>query len=416
MPLNQPHYRSIASTLIRRIVLLAGLCLLAMTLLQAALAYHNSESQVAHAVGEIAENSLPMLSLSLWDIEPEVIQRQVNWLAGLPEIGRAKVLASTGQNFEAGALPSEAAGGEAPTHTLAILAPQGGKTVGQLQLWVDPNYLYKQILAQTLTVAMGYCVFTALLCLVVAWMLRRDLQRPLQQIARFALELKPQEISRPLVLDRARSDHPDEIDLVTHGFRQLQGELQSHIANLDGLVAERTQQLEKLIGEVHRLSITDALTGCFNRRVIEERLPSEIERARRYGRPLSVIFADIDHFKLINDTHGHPAGDAVLRDFGNLLMGQLRNQVDWVARYGGEEFLIVLPESDLAHARLAAERLREFVGAQPAIWEGKFIARTASFGVAQCGPDEGVADLLTRADAMLYHAKNEGRDRVAVSG
>jgi PleD family two-component response regulator len=76
---------------------------------------------------------------------------------------------------------------------------------------------------------------------------------------------------------------------VTQGFRQLQGELQSHIANLDNMVAERTQQLENLIGEVHRLSITDALTGCYNRRVIDERLPSEIERARRYGRALSVI-------------------------------------------------------------------------------------------------------------------------------
>ena len=416
MSLNQPHYRSIAATLIRRIVLLAGLCLLAMTLLQAGLAYRGSQAQVEHAVSEIADNSLPMLSLSLWDIEPEVIQRQMNWLAGLPEIGRARVLASTGQVFEAGALTSEPGGDAVPTHTLEIMAPQGGKAVGQLQIWVDPGYLYQQILANTLTIVAGYGVFTALLCLVVAWMLRRDLQQPLQQIARFASELKPQEISRPLVLDRARSDHLDEIDLVTQGFRQLQGELQSHIANLDGLVAERTQQLEKLIGEVHRLSITDALTGCFNRRVIEERLPSEIERARRYGRPLSVIFADIDHFKVINDTHGHPAGDAVLRDFGTLLLGQLRNQVDWVARYGGEEFLIVLPESDLVHARQAAERLREYVASQPAVWEGLVIPRTASFGVAQCGPDEGVADLLARADAMLYHAKNEGRDRVEVSG
>jgi hypothetical protein len=187
--MNQPHYRSIAATLIQRIVLLALLCLLAMTALQALLAYRDSQAQVEHAVSEIADNSLPMLSLSLWDIEPEVVQRQVNWLAGLPEIGRARVLASTGQTFDAGVLPERA--DAAPTHTLEITAPQGGKTVGQLQLWVDPGYLYREILDNTLTIAAGYVVFTALLCLVVAWMLRRDLQRPLQQIARFASELAP---------------------------------------------------------------------------------------------------------------------------------------------------------------------------------------------------------------------------------
>ena len=153
-----------------------------------------------------------------------------------------------------------------------------------------------------------------------------------------AAELKPQELSRPLKLERPPRDHQDEIDLVTQGFTQLQSDLRSHIANLDHLVAERTQQLEKLIEEVHRLSITDALTGCFNRRVIEERLPAEIERARRYGRALSVIFADIDHFKAINDQLGHAAGDAVLRDVGVLLLGQVRTPVTGWRGTAGRSF------------------------------------------------------------------------------
>lgn len=411
---NRSRFRSIAATLIQRIVWLAGGCLLVMLVLQGWLTFRETQLRMDHALAEIADNSLPMLSVSLWDIEPEVVQRQVNWLASLPEIGRVRVLASTGQTFEAGALAMDLRG--EPLRTLEIPAPQGVKPVGRLELWVEPGYQAEQVLHDTLGIVAGYVLFTVLLCLLVGWMLRRDLQRPMQQIARFAAELKPQELSRPLLLERPPRDHQDEIDLVTQGFTQLQSDLRSHIANLDHMVAERTQQLERLIEEVHRLSITDALTGCYNRRVIEERLPAEIERSRRYARPLSVIFVDIDHFKTINDGLGHAAGDSVLRDVGALLLGQLRTPVDWVARYGGEEFLIVLPESDLDHASRAANRLREMIEAQPVHVEGRLVPMTASFGVAQCGPDEGVADLLARADAMLYHAKTEGRNRVSVSG
>ncbi|MBV8621238.1 MAG: diguanylate cyclase [Curvibacter sp.] len=407
------RFRSIATTLIQRIVALAFVCLLVMSGVQGFLEYQQTQQRADVAVQDIADNSLPMLSLSLWDIEPESIQRQVNWLASLPEIGHVRVQASTGQWFEAGD-PERAK--TSPDRRMPINAPQGGKAVGELDLWLNPGYLLMNTLIRTINMVAGYVLFTAILCLAVAWMLKRQLQQPLQQIARFAVELKPQELSKPLLLTRPERRHVDEIDLVTDGFRQLQGDLRSHIGNLDNMVAERTQQLEKLIEEVHRLSITDALTGCFNRRVIEERLPSEIERARRYGRPLSVIFTDIDLFKQINDERGHAAGDVVLREVASRLLAQLRTQVDWVARYGGEEFLIVLPESDLEMASRAAERLRETIEGQPVLSEGITLHITASFGVAQCAPDEGMADLLSRADAMLYHAKAEGRNRVMVSG
>src|SRR5690606_22543076 len=112
----------------------------------------------------------------------------------------------------------------------------------------------------------------------------------------------------------------------------------------DQTVEERTRQLNDLVNEIQRLSITDALTGCYNRRLIEQRLPAEMERSRRYRRPLAVVFVDIDHFKPINDRWGHAAGDEVLREIGRRLLGAVRSQIDWIARYGGEEFLIVLPE------------------------------------------------------------------------
>jgi diguanylate cyclase (GGDEF)-like protein len=407
------RFRSIASSLIQRIVLLAVLCLAAMSGLQAYLGYRESVHNIDRAVKEVADNSLPMLSSSLWDIEPQVIQRQVNWLSSLPEIGRVRVVASTGQVFEAG---SHSLDQSPASHLLEIAAPQGSAPVGRLELWVEPDYVLSQMIRNILNSVMGYLLFSTLLCVVLSLILKRDLGVPLRQIADFASGLKPHELSRPLIINRPQRPHQDEIDLVCAGFRQLQGDLQNHIANLDSMVAERTQQLERLIEEVHRLSITDALTGCFNRRVIEERLPAEIERARRYGRSLSIIFADIDYFKAINDELGHAAGDLVLREVAAVFLGQLRSQVDWVARYGGEEFLIVLPESDLEKATGAAERLRELIAAQPLFCDGRMVKLTVSFGVAQCAPDEGTADLLSRADAMLYHAKAEGRNRVKVSG
>lgn len=113
--------------------------------------------------------------------------------------------------------------------------------------------------------------------------------------------------------------------------------------------AKRILDLErslKTANEETRISaITDPLTGSYNRCCLAERLPQEIKRARRYGRPLSLVLCDIDHFKKVNDTHGHQAGDRVLKEFVRSITESIRDKVDWVARYGGEEFLIIFPET-----------------------------------------------------------------------
>ena len=138
---------------------------------------------------------------------------------------------------------------------------------------------------------------------------------------------------------------------------KLQTALHEHIHNLDDLVNERTAQLEKLLEEIRHLSVTDGLTGCYNRRALQDKLPEEIERAQRYHRPLAVVFMDIDHFKQFNDQHGHQLGDEVLRSAAKHVAGTLRQGVDWIARYGGEEFVLVLPETPLEAAIAIAHRL-----------------------------------------------------------
>lgn len=169
--------------------------------------------------------------------------------------------------------------------------------------------------------------------------------------------------------------------------------------------------------ENRRLSITDPLTGAHNRRYLMDQLPREMERAGRYGRELAVIMCDVDHFKKINDTYGHLVGDEVLKWFVLALQKAVRGS-DWVARYGGEEFVIVLPETSLSNAAIAAEHLREYVAAGAFANSGEPFAVTASFGVAgwnHAVPREATLDaLIGRCDAGVYASKAAGRNRVTV--
>ncbi len=164
------------------------------------------------------------------------------------------------------------------------------------------------------------------------------------------------------------------------------------------------------------LSITDALTGAYNRRYLMEQLPRELERCRRYAYPLSVLMCDVDHFKKINDVRGHAAGDEVLQQFASRTQKSIRSTSDWVARYGGEEFLVVLPETSQEGALHVAEKLRDLISATPFATRNGDCAVTASFGVAstgQNGPDISlkVEALIRTADECLYQSKQSGRNR-----
>jgi diguanylate cyclase (GGDEF)-like protein len=171
--------------------------------------------------------------------------------------------------------------------------------------------------------------------------------------------------------------------------------------------------------EIRLLSRTDPLTGSFNRGYLNERLPQELKRALRYRHPLSIILCDIDHFKNLNDTWGHPFGDEVLKGFAACITRLIRKDIDWLARYGGEEFLVVLPETESKGALLHAERLRQAIADLRFDSQGEAVGITASFGVATLdagrrrNPAEAVEDLIREADDYLYQAKGNGRDRVA---
>lgn len=182
-------------------------------------------------------------------------------------------------------------------------------------------------------------------------------------------------------------------------------------------ILELERSLRKANEEIRILSIKDALTGCYNRGCLTERLPREIKRAVRYRRPLSVVLCDIDRFKKVNDTYGHLAGDTVLKAFARIINESIRNGIDWLYRYGGEEFLIILPETRFERAMKVAERLRKSVAEGSIETTQGTIKITASFGVT--GFDSSIPDLhispdliIKKADDNLYQAKKQGRNTV----
>lgn len=171
--------------------------------------------------------------------------------------------------------------------------------------------------------------------------------------------------------------------------------------------------LQDLNRELREYSFRDPLTGARNRRFLMEYLEQQRLFELRHAMGLCIIILDIDHFKRVNDTLGHPVGDVVLKDLANVGQGCLRDS-DMLARYGGEEFIAVLPKTNLQDAMMVAERLR--AGVEFHTFAGVPWTVTASFGVAEMRKDESIESLISRADIALYWSKKEGRNRVSRSG
>jgi diguanylate cyclase (GGDEF)-like protein len=218
-----------------------------------------------------------------------------------------------------------------------------------------------------------------------------------------------------LILSRRLMHFQRELQGYNEKLGEQAGQLQELNERLENKVAERTRQLERANRRLREekislqiTSITDGLTGLYNRTYSLDRFEKELGKARRYGKRLSIIMFDLDHFKQVNDSYGHQAGDLVMQRVGALFRHILRES-DLAGRYGGEEFLIVLPEADVEEAERVAERIRSEIAEFS--WPEMDIRVTVSGGVAQFAGD--TADqLLQRADYLLYKAKEMGRNRI----
>jgi diguanylate cyclase (GGDEF)-like protein len=195
-------------------------------------------------------------------------------------------------------------------------------------------------------------------------------------------------------------------------YANLLDKSKAEMAKLSVEMINELLEKNKEIEFLREQTTIDSMTSIHNYKGFSEYLSRELSRAKRYKRPLSLIFSDIDHFKLVNDTFGHLAGDCALKAVAICLKNGLR-EADYLARYGGEEFAIILPESNIESAFLVAERLREKIKSQNIVYKDKAISLTMSFGVG-CMPtnqDLSSDSLIKMADDALYKAKAQGRNR-----
>jgi len=168
-------------------------------------------------------------------------------------------------------------------------------------------------------------------------------------------------------------------------------------------------------GQMDEAANTDPLTQIFNKRCLLEALEAHVAHARTTASPYAVVFCDLDHFKAVNDTHGHDAGDAVLQEFCQLVKSRFVRRNDVFARYGGEEFVVLLPGTNAEGAARVAERIRGAVSSHLFTYGPRALTVTVSIGVAELGDDIEAADLIRRADRAMYASKDRGRNRITLA-
>ena len=256
---NQP-FRPIASSLVRKTVLLAIVGALVVTVIQGWLFYRYESNQFDESIEDIIQANLPLLATSIWDIEPEIVQRQLDVLAGRQQIAYVRVRVNTGQVFSAG-LARYAEMPDFRSFDIPYPTRQKGR-IGTLEVKTNQQLLHTIVLKGLIGILIGYFGLTGLICLLIHYVLRRDLQQPMTQVAKFAAGLKPGTLTDRLEIPHRHKPHRDEIDLVAEGFRALQESLNAHIQNLDVLVAERTGELAGALEAIKELSVIDYLSGC----------------------------------------------------------------------------------------------------------------------------------------------------------
>ena len=416
-------FRSLTSTLIRSIVHAGAACAIIVSLAQLALTYHTQRSNFESEVESIAETNVPLLSVNLWDIEPDAIRRQMKGIVDRPQIAHARLEAVTGQEFESG---NEKRRGAAGSIVLPIPYPEGKPgALGTLQVSPNVDHLYRQLAIDALVVLAGCAVLTGLISVVVAVILRRQLEMPMQRIAEFAGSLRPAKLTRPLNLMRPHRRWRDEIDEVAEGFRVLQDDIRHHVEDLDRQVAQRTAELERANLRLEGLSRRDPLTGLANRRHFDQERTRAWDEMVASRRPISLMMLDIDFFKHYNDTYGHAAGDECLVAVARALAGTFQKLGELAVRMGGEEFAVIFDNVVLDDAMARAENFRRKVYELAIPHTKSAYGRvTVSIGVSSVDPGElpgyvargtaasGTAELLGRADQALYEAKAAGRNRV----
>lgn len=440
--MHEARFRPITARITRTVLLWGLLGALLVGMSAALLARRSAEARLHDALHDYARTLAPGVADAMYDLEQDRVKAQLSTALLIPGVGYAAAMDRESLFAESGdpALREAADVLAFPLIRYAAQEPEPGtgstvsrehgvltvrswkqravlaqdRTIGVLKIALDRAAIEREAMTAAAWAVLPCLLLTGVVLATALVVVRRQLQQPMREMADFVNRLGADRLDERLQLSQRSTNTRDEMDLMAAGFSALQDRVAEHVRELDARVAERTEQLQIALDKLKVLAITDPLTACHNRLAFSQKYPEALAHAERYGRPLSLVFCDVDRFKSINDNHGHPVGDQVLAAMGHCLRDALRASSDWVARYGGEEFVLVLPETPLSQAQDVAERLRQQIEQTLAVAlpGGQALRVTASLGVAEYRPGERGEDLLTRADEQLYAAKQAGRNQV----
>jgi len=427
-----------SGSLAARLVWATLIFCLAFTLLTAALrawsAWQTHRDTMSAELAQLDQVFQRTLAKAIWEMDREALQAHVDSAANVASVGRVTLtIRQAGRPPEMlerrrdGWTPSE----RAPSLRRELnYEPYAGarEAVGTFALDGDVRVLDARLHGEIAGIALTQVIQSLLLAGLVMWLFNRSVTVHVRHIAGHLARLSPQNLGEALQLQRAPS-RQDELSLLAAGVNHLQASLSSYLERqrhdereiaahrdrLAELVHERTQALQAANDQLQALSRSDPLTGLPNRRHFDEVKDIEFRRALRTHQPLSLLLADVDHFKRYNDHYGHAAGDACLREIAQVLKACFGRAGELAARIGGEEFAVLLPATDAAGALETANRLREALAARALPHDGSDVTPFVTLSVGAAQYDAATMDsfetLFHQADQALYRAKRHGRDR-----
>ncbi len=282
------------------------------------------------------------------------------------------------------------------------LTGMNGLPIGRVVLIKDVSGIYKETYLIFLALAL-YSLFVFSFLAFMLFRIASSLASRVIFLKNITASIEKRDFSVIDLLKNSKESSKDEV-----------WELKHSIYNMAVSLKHAFEELKEKQKELEELAYYDPLTGLPNRRFFFDHANLILESAKRYRTPLTLLLMDLDHFKNVNDTYGHEAGDVVLKNFADVLRKSSRKS-DLPARLGGEEFALLMPNTDLQQGRVVAERIRQEFQNSIIVYEGREIKMTLSGGLASYGPDvEGIDDLIRMADEALYKAKELGRNRIEV--
>ena len=429
---NQVSTHSLGFRMVIGIIAISSFFTLIVVGIQLYLSYREDITEIERNMRQVASGYQSSLTRSLWDIDYDQIHLQMEGIRGFQNIEFVRIETDKGSHFEAGTKPSQVMS-LTLNYPLKFKQNSSGaeETVGTLIIYSSLKETYKSLQFKAFVYLASQGVktfFASALILVLFYLL---VGRHLSNLADYAKKLNVDNLDDELHIKRKKSDRePDELDSVVGALndmritlredleqrKKIENELRGYQEDLEGMVKSRTLELEKVNQQLEQLATTDGLTNLANRRHFDEKYQYEINRSIRFGHPLSLLLCDIDYFKRFNDYYGHQTGDNCLRQVATAFNQVFKRTCDLTARYGGEEFIVLLPETTIEGAEVAAEKLRMTIWNLQIPHVSSLTEKFISVSIGACCKTfiqgETGELLIELTDKALYKAKENGRNQV----